>query len=331
MLLKKPITIKSLEIPNRLVLPPMHTGKCPDGKVTPELCDYYVQRAAGGAIGLVITEFSYVSQQGRATPVQLSLADDSDIEGHKMLVDAIHAAGSKVFSQINHAGAAAQREVTGCEVVAPSAALSPRAKEGTPLPRELTVEEIHQIEDDYVAAAVRSKAAGYDGVEIHGAHGYLYCQFFSPLMNRRHDEYGCDSIENRSRIFVETIQKIRAAVGEDYPIAVRLGGCDYMDGGSTIADCAEGARLMVEAGCDYMDISGGICGTMNPYDKNPGYFWESSRAVKEAVDVPVLLTGGVTAVEQAEELLAAGKADMIGVGRALFKDADWAKNAMKDN
>lgn len=331
MLLKEPIAIKNLEIPNRLVLPPMHTGKCPDGKVSPELCDYYVRRAAHGAIGLIITEFSYVSQQGRATPTQLSLADDSDIEGHKTLVDAIHAAGSKVFSQINHAGAAAQKQVTGCDAVAPSAVLSPRSKEGTPLPRELTVEEIHRIEEDYVAAAVRSKAAGYDGVEIHGAHGYLYCQFFSPLMNHRQDEYGCGSVENRSRIFVETIRKIRAAVGEDYPIAVRLGGCDYMDGGSTIADCAEGARLMVEAGCDFMDISGGMCGTVNPYTKNPGYFWESSRAVKEVVDVPVLLTGGVTAVEQAEELLATGKADMIGVGRALFKDADWAKNAMKEH
>lgn len=328
MLLKESIKIKTLEISNRLVLPPMHTGKCPDGKVSPDLCDYYVRRAANGAIGLIITEFSYVSQQGRATPVQLSLADDSDIEGHKMLVDAIHAAGSKVFSQINHAGAAAQRETTGCEVVAPSAVLSPRAKDGTPLPRALTVEEIHQIEDDYVSAAIRSKAAGYDGVEIHGAHGYLYCQFFSPLMNRRHDEYGCDSVANRARIFIETIQKIRTVVGEDYPIAVRLGGCDYMDGGSTIADCAEGACLMVAAGCDFMDISGGMCGTMNPHDKAPGYFWECSKNVMEKVDVPVLLTGGVTTPEQAEELLAAGKADMIGVGRALFRDADWAKRAM---
>lgn len=329
MLLKEPIKIKNLEIANRLVLPPMHTGKCPNGKVSHELCDYYVRRAANGAIGLIITEFSYVSQQGRATPMQLSLADDSDIEGHKMLVDAIHTAGSKVFSQINHAGAAAQAEVTGCEAVAPSAASLPRAKKEAPLPRPLTVEEIAQIEDDYVAAAVRSKAAGYDGVEIHGAHGYLYNQFFSPLTNHRHDEYGCDTVENRARIFVETIGKIRAAIGDDYPIAVRLGGCDYTDGGSSITDCATAARLLVEAGCDFMDISGGMCGTMNPHDKAPGYFWESSKAVKEIVDIPVLLTGGVTEAEQAEELLAAGKADMIGVGRALFKDADWAKRAME--
>lgn len=328
MLLKEPVKIKNLEIANRLVLPPMHTGKCPDGKVPPELCEYYVRRAANGAVGLIITEFSYVSRQGRATPVQLSLASDSDIEGHKTLVNAIHTSGSKVFSQINHAGAAAQAEVTGCEAVAPSAVRSPRAKESVPLPRELTVEEIHQIEDDYVAAAVRSKAAGYDGVEIHGAHGYLYNQFFSPLMNHRHDEYGSDTIESRVRIFIETIQKIRSVVGEAYPIAVRLGGCDYMDGGSTISDCANAARLLVEAGCDYMDISGGMCGTMNPYDKAPGYFWESSKAVKDMVDVPVLLTGGVTTAEQAEELLKANKADMIGVGRALFRDADWAKKAM---
>lgn len=101
-----------------------------------------------------------------------------------------------------------------------------------------------------------------------------------------------------------------------------------MDGGSTIADCVKAASMMVEAGCSFIDISGGICGTMNPHDTNPGYFWESSRAVKEAVDVPVLLTGGITTAAQAESLLAEGKADMIGVGRALFKDADWARKAM---
>ncbi len=330
MLLKQPIKIKELEISNRLVLPPMHTGKCPDGKVTPELCEYYVRRAADGCVGLIITEFSYVSQQGRATLVQLSLADDSDIEGHKMLVGAIHAAGSRTFSQINHAGAAALKEITGCDPVAPSEVLSPRAKKDARLPRALTVEEIHKIEDDYAAAAVRSKAAGYDGVEIHGAHGYLYNQFFSPLMNHRHDEYGCDTVENRARIFTETIRKIRSKVGKDYPVAVRLGGCDYMDGGSTIEDCVKAACLMVEAGCDFMDISGGICGTMNPHDQNPGYFWESSKAVKEAVDVPVLLTGGITTAAQAENLLMEGKADMIGVGRALFKDADWARRAMDE-
>lgn len=328
MLLKEPIQIGSLNLQNRLVMPPMHTGKSPNGKVTPALCDYYRQRSAEGAVGLVITEYSYVSQQGKASPTQLSLAEDSDIESHRMLVDAVHEAGSRVFAQINHAGGAASEKVTGMEVVAPSAVAHPWSKPGTPLPRALTVEEIRQIEDDYVSAAVRAQKAGYDGVEIHGVHAYLFNQFFSPLLNHRHDEYGCDSVEDRARIIVETVEKIRASLGRGYPLAVRLCGSDYREGGSTVADCVAACRLLAKAGVDLIDISGGLCGYMNPEDNQPGYFGEGSKAVKDELSLPVLLTGGVKEADEAEKLLAEGKADLIGVGRALMKDADWARKAM---
>lgn len=328
MLLKEPIEIGKIRIANRLVMPPMHTGKSPDGKVTPEQIAYYVRRSGGGAVGLMITEFAAVSRQGRATPVQVSMAEDSVIEGHRALVEAVHQEGSRVICQINHAGSAAQEKVTGMKAVAPSAVLSPRAGKEDELPRPLSVDEIRKIEEDFVAAAQRVKAAGYDGVEIHGAHGYLYNQFFSPLLNRRRDAYGCDSVENRARIFTETIRLMRESLGTDFLIAVRFGGCDYTPGGSTLEDCVSGARLLAEAGTDLMDISGGICGPNLKDVTRPGTFGEAGRAVKQAVDIPVIVTGGVTTADQAEAILRAEEADLVGVGRALLKDPDWAKKAM---
>lgn len=331
MYLKQPIQINGLTLSNRLVLPPMHTGQSPDGKVTQNQIQYYSVRAAGGAIGLIITEFSYVSLEGKATTTQMSMADDTDIESHRALVEALHREGSRVLCQINHAGGRTDTSITGMEPVAPSSIEYRLSKEVSSLPRELSVPEIQKIEEDFVQAAIRAKSAGYDGVEIHGAHGYLYNQFFSPLFNNRHDAYGRDSVENRCRIYTETIEKMRKALGKEYLIAVRFGGCDYAEGGSTLEDCAYGAALLEKAGADLLDISGGVCGPYNKGSTAPGYFQDSSRAAKAAVKAPVILTGGITKPEQAEALLQNGDADLIGVGRALLKNPDWAKNAMAES
>ena len=321
MLLKQPLTVNGLMLSNRLVMPPMHASKSTDNTVSPELCGYYRQRAAGGAVGLVITEFTYICEQGKAGPTQLSMASDDVIPQQKALVDAIHGAGSKAFAQINHAGSRTKAEWTGQPTVAPS------EMDGA---RELTVPEILEIENQFVAAALRAKAAGFDGVELHSAHGYLLNQFYSPLTNHRTDAYG-GSLENRLRIHLETLQKVRAAVGPDYPLAVRLGGCDYQPGGSTVEDSVAAAVLLQQAGADLMDLSGGMCGYTRRdggLHKEPGYFRDMSEAVKAAVTVPVLLTGGVTEAGQAEQLLQENAADLIGVGRALFRDGDWAAKAM---
>ena len=328
--MREPITINHMTLKNRLVMPPMATSRSEDGTVNQKLLEYYDEKSAGGYIGLIITEHSYVHPQGIANPGQISISRDSDVEGLRQLVQVIHKNGSKVMAQINHAGSAARRAVTGLEPVSSSAVVN-EAKHGADgeTPRELTREEIAQIVRDFAAAARRAKEAGYDGVEIHSAHGYLLNQFYSPLANRRSDEYGPAAMEGRLRIHREIIQAVRAQVGEDYPVALRLGGCDYAEGGSTVEDSVEAAMLLESWGIDLLDISGGMNGYIIPGKNEPGYFADMSEAIKKRVSIPVILTGGITEFAAAEELQQAGKADLIGVGRAILKDSLWAKRAMQ--
>lgn len=177
----------------------------------------------------------------------MSLASDDKIEGLKKLTSLIQKDGTKVFAQINHAGSSANSNITNCKVVAPSAVINP-ARRTMIVPEEFTVNEILEIEDSFAEAALRAKRAGFDGVGIRAAHAYLLNQFYSPLTNRRTDQYGVDSIENRIRIHAEILNKVRSAVGEDYPVAVRLGGADYIPGGSTVEDAVRACIILEREG-----------------------------------------------------------------------------------
>lgn len=326
--LQKPILVGTLMLRNRLVMPPMATALAtPEGRVTQEILDYYGQRAKSGDIGLIITEHAYITKQGRARTTQMSISSDDDVPGLKQLTDVIHAGGTRTFAQLNHAGSAAFSAETGMPAVSASAVVLPVTPGlGDSTPEAMTVEQIHAVTQDFVAAALRAKEAGYDGVEIHSAHAYLLNQFYSPLTNQRQDEYG-GSLENRLRFLLETVAAVRSAVGEEYPIAVRLGGCDYRQGGSTIDDAVAAAVLLEQAGVDLLDLSGGMCRYTREGHTEPGYFADMSAEAAARVRMPVLLTGGVTAAEQADALLQSGAADLIGVGRALLKDAHWAEKA----
>ena len=325
-LLNTPLQIGNLEIKNRLVMPPMASAKATDaGRVTLQLCDYYREKSSGGYIGLIITEHSYISAEGKAGENQVSIAYDGDIEGLKQLAATIHECGSKAIIQISHAGGAAKREITGKDAFAPSAVKMP--KTGL-VPLEMKRTDIEKVIADFAAAAVRAKKAGFDGVEIHSAHGYLLNQFYSPLTNRRTDEYGVQTVESRLRLHVEILRAIRELVGDKYPIAVRLGACDDVEGGTTLDDSVAAAVLLERTGVDLLDISGGFCGYIRPNVKGQGYFGDLSEAIKKAVRIPVLLTGGVTDAVAAEMLLESGKADLIGVGRAILADSLWAQKAM---
>lgn len=325
-ILNSPIKVGNLEIKNRLVMPPMATAKgTDDGKVTKQNCEYYDEKSSGGYIGLIIAEHSYVSLEGKASKGQVSIADDQDIDGLKKLTSVIHENGTKVFAQINHAGGAAKKEITGKEVLGASAV--PMPKTGF-VPLEMSFDDIQKVIHDFTQAALRAKIAGFDGVEIHSAHGYLLNQFYSPITNKRMDEYNSQTLDGRLKLHIEIIKSIRKAVGDDYPLAVRLGACDYMDGGSTYEDGIMAAKLLAQSGIDLLDISGGLFGYIRPDYNEQGYFSDITKAIREVVDIPVLLTGGITDAENAELLLKEGKADMIGVGRAILKDSLWAKNAM---
>ena len=327
-ILATPVKVGNQTLPNRLVMPPMATAKSTDnGEVTQELCAYYSEKASGGSIGLIITEHSYISPEGKASKGQLSLSKDSDRLGLERLVHTIHHHQTKVFAQLNHAGGLAKREITGCAPLSASAVLLPKTARNDRIPQEMTFSDIEKVIADFAAAALRAKQAGFDGVEIHGAHGYLLSQFYSPLTNKRTDAYNGHTLEGRIRLHLAIVKAIRNSVGSNYPIAIRLGASDHLPGGATIKDSVIAAQALEKAGVCLLDVSGGFSGYTNPEVHGQGYFQDLTAAIKSHVDIPVLLTGGITEAVAAERLLQEEKADMIGVGRALLKSSNWGKQA----
>ena len=232
-----PLTIRSLTLRNRLVLPPMATSKAhPDGSVGDDLLAYYAEKSRGAALGLAITEHCFISEHGRNRIGQPSVADDAMIPGLTALAEVFHRNGVPAVVQISHAGAASVEPDK--PRVGPSDVATPFGS-GRP-PRPLTPAEIAEVPGQFAAAARRVKEAGFDGVELHCAHGYLLNQFLSPLTNRRTDHYG-GSLENRIRLSIETIRAVRAEVGPEFPLLLRLGARDYIEGGTVLADSIEAA------------------------------------------------------------------------------------------
>ncbi|OWZ83857.1 NADH:flavin oxidoreductase [Natranaerobius trueperi] len=314
-----PLTLK-----NRLVMPPMATAKAEaDGTINQSILDYYLEKSSGGYISLIIVEHSFISLEGKASEYQVSIADDEKLEGLKQLANTIKNNGSKAVMQINHAGSAASDEVIGTKPVGPSAVKKPRKGN---LPKELTEKEIQGIIEAFKNAARRTKETNFDGVEIHSAHGYLLNQFYSPITNKRTDKYGGD-IHNRIRIHLEIIEAVKKEVGDDFPILLRLGASDYMDGGTTLEDSKIAAREFEKVGVDILDISGGHCGYVVPGLEGQGFFAPLTESLKEVVSIPVILTGGITEPKAAEKLINEEKADLIGIGRAILEDSKWAKKA----
>ncbi len=323
-----PIVTTKLTLKNRLVYPPMASSKATeDGLVSEETLEFYHNITKSKNIGLVIVEHSYISIEGKASPKQTSIATDETIEPMRKLAEVLHKNETKAILQINHAGSATTKEITGEEAVGASAVPNPRKGN---IPKELSVEEIADIVKKFAVSAVRAKLAGFDGVEIHSAHGYFLNQFLSPLSNKREDEYG-GTLKNRIKIHLEVIRAVKKAVGEDYPIFLRLGASDYAKGGTTIEDSKIVSVELVKAGVDVLDISGGFCGYIpdNIDLEEQGYFHPLTSAIKEVVDIPVILTGGITDIIDGNRLIEENKSDLIGVGRAIFKDYTWSEREMK--
>ncbi|MEA2090083.1 MAG: NADH:flavin oxidoreductase [Thermoproteota archaeon] len=316
--LLNPLEVKEMSLKNRIVMPPMYTGLATaGGSVTDSLIQHYVQRSK--ALGLLIIEHSYVSLAGKLGERQLGIYDDKLIRGLEKLSSGIHATGAPVVIQINHAGRSASMEITGLKPVAPS----PSEKA-----RELRCEEIEALVEIFAMAAERAVRAGFDGVEIHGAHGFLLNQFFSPLTNRRQDKYG-DSLENRMRFPVEVVERVRERV-DGRLLLYRLGADDLNPEGIGIEDSKKFAIKLQEAGVDIIDVSGGLCGSRPAeFEDIQGYFIPQAQQIKRVVDVPVIGVGGITEPEYADRLIREERVDLVAVGRALLKDPDWAIRAVK--
>ena len=322
----KPIRINEVELKNRLAMAPTAVFKATDyGRITPALCAHYAERAQLSGVGLIITGHCFVCAEGQAKPHQASASRDSDTIGLAALADACHNNGIAAFCQISHAGGAARKSFTGFAPIAPSAIVSPQAyvaAEGDGNPTVASAADIAHIVESFADAACRVKEAGFDGVELHSAHAYLLDQFYSPLMNKRDDEYG-GSVENRLRIHREVVEAVRNAVGPQFVVGMRLGGCDYQDGGATIEDAVLAAQILQETGIDYLSISGGWHAWRRPGHSEPGWFADQARAVKAVANIPIITAGGVQTREDAELLLGQGVCDIVAVSRPLLKNPGW--------
>lgn len=321
--LKEPIKAGNLVLKSRLVMPPMETRKGKDDMVTPAVCEYYDQKTKGGYLGLVITEHCYVSPEGRASVNQLSVSGDECIEGLSKIAETVHKNGVPVIMQLAHAGSKTTSSLTGGTISASAVLMDEINGKETDkiLPKEMDQGEIDRIIRCFADAAVRAKKAGFDGVEIHGAHAYLLNQFYSPLTNHRTDAYTGRTLEGRLLLFVQIIQAIRKEVGEDFLLSVRLGASDYQEGGATMEEAPEAAKILEHAGVDLINVTGGMCVFSRPGHTEQGWFAELSECIKKEVSVPVLVTGGIKEKEAAQRLVAEGKTDLVGIGRALLKDS----------
>lgn len=310
-----PITILGLELKNRLVLPPLATSLAgEEGLVNKEHLFHY-SRFPG--LGMIIVEHSYVLPEGKSRAGQLGMDTQEHIPGFRELVEGIHGLGSRAGIQLSHAGSAGVRQR------GPSPVPNPKNPESQP--EALDSNEIDRIREAFAAAAERAVAAGFDFVELHGAHGYLLNQFLSPLTNQRTDAYG-GSPENRLRFPLEVIGAVRRVLPASIPLLYRLGADDQLQGGITVQESPGIGKKMVEAGVDLLDISGGLMGYPTQV-KEEGFFLYLSEAMKEVVEAPVLITGGFKTPEFANQVIQEERADLVGVGRTLLKDPQWGKKA----
>jgi len=321
-----PITIGRLRLKNRLVMPPMATGKASlTGEVTDDLVEHYVKRAAGP--GLIIVEHSYVSLRGRSSLRQLGIHDNKLVSGLAKLVGAVHDGGAAVAIQINHVGSATTSEVCGMVPMAPSPVRNPRDGRFD-VPRAMSVKEIRDTVEAFAKAAGRAAEAGFDAVEVHGAHGFLIGQFISPLTNLRLDDYG-GVLENRARFAVGVVERVREEVGRDFPVLYRLGCEDMLPGGLTLDDGKHLAKIIVDAGADVIDVSGGLGSMETPKPYGEGFFVPQAEAIRRVINVPVIGVGGIKTPEFADGVVRGGRVDLVAVGRAMLLDAEWGLKALR--
>jgi len=332
--LLSPGTIGMMKLRNRIVMPAMIRGySMTDGTVTRRLIDHYAARAKGG-IGLAIIEASYVHPSGKIISQQLGIYDDKCIPGLSDLAGAVKEWGSKVAIQLHHAGRQTKTSITGMPIVAPSS--MPCAVTGG-LPVELSTNEVTDLIEAFAQAAKRAKQAGFDAVEIHGAHGYLINQFLSPNTNRRTDKFGGD-INGRMTFLLEIMQRTKILVGNEFPIMVRLNGEDLVEGGLEFMECQQIAQKLQTVGVNALHITLGISeAALNPrrprslasmYEPR-GHIVGYAEQIKKVVNLPVITVGSITP-EMGEEILKQRGADFIAIGRGLLADPEIPNKLARD-
>ncbi|MFH1480056.1 MAG: FAD-dependent oxidoreductase [Pseudomonadota bacterium] len=325
----EPAHMGKLKVKNRLVMAPMGTRLASEiGGVTQRQIDHYVERAKGG-IGTIITEVACVDHPlGVTGPTNMTIHDNSYIGGHNELVEAVHAFGAKIICQLVHAGRQTKpASLKGLQPVAPSPIPCGFLKV---MPRELSTVEVEAIVRKFIEAAVRVRTAVYDGVELHGAHGYLIAQFMSSASNKRKDRYGGDLIQ-RMTFPLEIIQGIRKELGRDFPLLFRFSAKEFIEGGRELEESKEVAKILEGAGVDVLDVSAGAYASLptmiEPMSYQQAWKIPLMEAIKKVVNIPVIGVGVIRTPDVAEGVLRDGKVDFIAMGRALLADPHWPQKA----
>ena len=321
----KPMTIRGKSIPNRFVMTAMHNGCSCDGIPTEETIAYFEERARGGW-GILTTDMISVSVDGGCSfKNALSLYEDSFIESHKALTEAVHRHGSLILAQLSHGGIVAKRSITGVRPMSPSPVKDQTMPEGA---RELSVSEIETLVEQFGDAALRAKKAGYDGVELHGGNRYLIFSFVSPLINKRTDLYG-GNIVRRAKFPVDIVRNIRSKVGDDFLIVYKMSTKDYVIGGQELEESELLARLLEDAGVDIISCGQGGCKTRNiwipSYNVGKGGFIANTEAIRHAVDIPVMANGRIVDPEMGDLFIRKGRCDFIAMGREALADPEMPK------
>jgi len=322
--------INQMELKNRFVRSATWEGLAnPDGSCSGKIADMMLELAKG-QVGLIITSHAYVNKNGQAGIRQLGIYSDQLISSYIKIVEKVHKEGSKIVLQITHAGARALAQLKDSKPFGPS---SLKIK-GVLSCREITKSEILKMIEDFKIAAVRAKKAGFDGVQLHGAHGYLLSQFLSPFFNRREDEYG-GSIENRARLILEIIQAIRSKLGRQFTVLIKLNSDDFIEGGFTQFEMVQVSALLELAGIDAVELSGGMALSVSKHSssrvsksdskEDEVYYRDAAKLYKKKITVPLILVGGIRSYEVAKELLEKDLADYVSLCRPLIREPDLIK------
>ncbi len=316
--------INNLEMSNRLVRSATWEGMCdPSGRPTPELIEFYTTLAKG-KIGLIISGYTYISPEGKQLPGKMGIHTDDFADDFKRLTDKVHEHGGKIAIQLVHAGGQADKKVSGHTPVAPSAV---KAAQFPVIPAMMTQTDIERVVTAFYDACLRAKNYGFDGVQIHGAHGYLVNQFLSPLTNQRDDRYG-GSIENRARFLFEVYHAMRSGVGDNFPVFIKLNGADYLDKGFEIEDALWVSKHLSNQGIDAIEVSSGTgaSGVFTPVrtkitsPEKEAYNMELALRIKEQVSCPVMAVGGFRSLEIIQKCLEKDGIDFISMSRPLIRE-----------
>jgi 2,4-dienoyl-CoA reductase-like NADH-dependent reductase (Old Yellow Enzyme family) len=330
-----PVTMRGLEIRNRVVMAPMCQYSAKDGVAQPWHLVHYGARAAGG-VGMVVTEAVAVTPEGRISPFDLGLWNDTQAQALAAVTSFIRAHGAVAAVQLAHAGRKAgvakpweggkpvPAEQGGWQTLAPS----PITFTGYPVPKEMSEAEIEGVIKAFAAAATRAFAAGFQTVQIHMAHGYLLHEFLSPLSNQRKDSWG-GSLENRVRLPLAVAKAVRAVWPDDMPVMVRISASDWVDGGWDLEQSIVLAHALKEAGIELIDCSSGGLVADAKIPVGPGFQTPFAAAIRAEADISTSAVGLITEPFQAEHILATGQADMVSLGRELLRDPQWPLMAAK--